>query len=197
MQPPRVVRRHSVAVQTRGVIDFAAVALGVQYGTVRLARTDDRWADIAHQLAADISAALGDAASAVEHIGSTAVPGLLGKPILDLAIGLRPEAALEEITKPLSDLGWNYRGDAGDGGGWVFVMEDSPWHRVAHAHGVQFGGSQWLRYVQFRDLLRRSASARQTYEEAKQHLAERHPDGRQAYTAGKDQTVQRLLAAHT
>lgn len=184
-------------VQTRGVIDFAGVGLGVQYGTVRLIRTDDRWPDIAHQLAVDISAVLGDVARAVEHIGSTAVPGSLGKPILDLAIALRPETTVEQIATPLSGLGWIYRGDAGADGGWVFVMEDSPWHRVAHAHGVPFGGPQWLRYLQFRDLLRRSAGARTTYEKAKQHLAEQHPDGRRAYTAGKDQTVQRLLAAET
>lgn len=54
---------------------------------------------------------------------------------------------------------------------------------------------QWLRYLQFRDLLRRSASARSTYEEAKQHLADQYPDGRQAYTTGKDGAVQRLLAS--
>jgi hypothetical protein len=44
---------------------------------------------------------------------------------------------LIEIAEPMSQLGWIYRGDAGDDGGWVFVMEDAPWHRVAHAHGVE------------------------------------------------------------
>jgi GrpB-like predicted nucleotidyltransferase (UPF0157 family) len=75
----------------------------------------------------------------------------------------------------------------------VFVLEDSPWHRVAHAHGVDAGGSQWVRYLQLRELLRESATARRTYEEAKQRLSEQHPDGRDLYTAGKDTTVQRLL----
>lgn len=93
----------------------------------------------------------------------------------------------------MSGLAWIYRGDAGDDGGWVFVMEDAPWHRVAHAHAVEFGGSQWVRYLHFRDLLLHSAEARGRYEAAKQRLAREHPDGRRRYTAGKASTVEALL----
>jgi GrpB-like predicted nucleotidyltransferase (UPF0157 family) len=75
----------------------------------------------------------------------------------------------------MSRLGWRYRGDAGCDGGWVFVLEDAPLHRVAHAHGVEQGGSQWCAYLQLRDLLRRSAEARQAYEETKRQLVAQHP----------------------
>lgn len=182
-----------LTLQTRTVMDFAVAGLGLQYGTVRLVRADDAWSTIGRALAAEISEGLADVARAVEHVGSTAVPGLLTKPIIDLAIAMRPGTAVDDVVGRMSRLGWIYRGDAGDEGGWIFVMEDSPWHRVAHAHGVEFGGSQWVQYLQFRDLLRRSAAARRIYEEAKQHLAQQHPDGRRRYTAGKDTTVQRLL----
>jgi GrpB-like predicted nucleotidyltransferase (UPF0157 family) len=174
-------------------MDFAAVGLGLQYGTVALVRADERWEVVASVLAAQIETALA-LAQAVQHVGSTSVPGLLAKPIVDLAVGLPPGTALGEVEEPLSRLGWIYRGDAGDDGGWVFVLEDAPRHRVAHAHGVEFGGDQWIRYLQFRDLLRRDASARQTYEDSKLRLAERFPDGRKDYLAGKDQTVRQLLA---
>jgi GrpB-like predicted nucleotidyltransferase (UPF0157 family) len=180
--------------QTHVVFDFAAAGLGLQYGTVRLVPAEDAWASIAQALAADISIVLVDHAIEVEHIGSTAIPGLLAKPIIDLAVALRPETVVEEIAELMSGLGWIYRGDAGEDGGWVFVMDDAPWHRVAHAHGVPFGSSQWVRYLQLRDLLRQSAAARHTYAEAKQRLAARFPDGRSEYTAGKGLTVQRLLA---
>lgn len=180
--------------KTPGVIDFAAAGLGLQYGTVRLVRSDASWPTIARRLAADIAEALGDAAAGIEHIGSSAVPDMLAKPIIDLAVGVRREAAVTDVSRPMSGLGWIYRGDAGEEGGWVFVLEDAPWHRVAHAHGVEFGGSQWVRYLQFLDLLCSDAGARRTYEEAKQRLAQLHPDGRVGYTAGKDPTVQHLLA---
>lgn len=176
--------------------DFAEAGLGLSYGTVRLVRVDDRWPTLAHELAADVSMVLADVATAVEHIGSTAVPGLLAKPIIDLAIGSPPGTAVDDVAEPLSGLGWMYRGDAGDDGGWVFVLEDSPWHRVAHAHCVELGGRQWVRYLQFRELLRRSASARRTYEDIKVHLAALHPNGRHHYTAGKDSTVEQLLSAN-
>lgn len=180
--------------QTPVVIEFAAAGLGLHHAEVRLVVADEAWSAIAAVLAADIGAALGDVAPAVEHIGSTAVPGLLAKPILDLAIGLRPGTVLEQVEGPLSELEWIYRGDAGDAGGWVFVLEDAPWHRVAHAHGVELGGRQWVRYLQFRDLLRTSAHARHEYEGTKQRLARDHPDSRAQYTSGKDATVEQLLA---
>jgi len=178
-------------------MDFAAVGLGLQYGTVTLTRADKRWGVVANVLAAQIETALAGLAHAVEHVGSTSAPGLLAKPIIDLAIGLQSTTALNEVQERLSRLGWIYRGDAGNDGGWVFVLEDSPWHRVAHAHGVEFGGEQWVRYLKFRELLRRDAAARQTYEETKLRLAEQFPDGRKGYTAGKDSTVRQLLAQDT
>ena len=133
-------------------------------------------------------------AEAVEHIGSTAVPGVLAKPIVDLALAVRADTTVDDVALAMSPLGWIYRGDAGKNGGWVFVLEDAPWRRVAHTHGVAFGGTEWVRYIQFRDLLRRSATARRTYEETKQRLARKHPDGRRLYTAGKAPTVEALLA---
>ena len=166
----------------------------MQYGTVRLVPTDPRWTTIAAKLSADIRSAVGDIARAVEHIGSTAVPGLLAKPIVDLALGVKVGTAVNDLTEPMAQLGWIFRSDAGDDGGWVFVMEDAPWHRVAHAHGVEYDSRQWVRYMEFRDLLRSNAVARRAYERAKQQLAAQHPGGRADYTLGKDPTVQRLLA---
>lgn len=177
------------------VIAFAHAGLGLQYGTVRLVRSDVAWALIAQKLAEDIRRAVAGLAREVEHIGSTSVPGLLAKPILDLAIGACPGTEVTEIVEPLSRIGWIYRGDAGGEGGWVFVIEDAPWHRVAHAHGVPFGGEAWIRYLTFRELLRRDPTARAAYEETKQRVAEEHPDGRQGYTAGKSATVDGLLSS--
>ena len=176
-------------------MDFAGLGLGLQYGSVALVPADERWGEVAGVLGAQIETALAGVARGVQHVGSTSVPGLLAKPIVDLAVGLSPPTTLEEVEAPLSRLGWIYRGDAGDEGGWVFVMEDSPWHRVAHAHGVEFRGEQWNRYLQFRALLRRDEVARQTYERVKVRLAEQFPDGRNDYLLGKDPTVRRLLAS--
>lgn len=111
------------------MIDFARKGLGLQYGTVHLVRTQAQWPALADDLAADIRSALGGAIQAVAHVGSTAVPGLLAKPILDLAVGVHRATGVDQIADAMSTLGWIYRGDAGNDGGWVFVMEDSPCKR--------------------------------------------------------------------
>jgi GrpB-like predicted nucleotidyltransferase (UPF0157 family) len=182
------------ALQTCGVIDFGAAGLGLAYGTVRLVPAEPGWSSVAQTLSGDISQAVPALVQRVEHIGSTAVPGLLSKPIVDLAVGMQPNAEVEDLADRLATIGWIYRGDAGDDGGLVFVMEDAPWHRVAHPHGVVYGGEQWTRYLALRELLRRSAPARRAYEEAKTELAVRFPDDHANYTAGKTPTVTKLLA---
>jgi GrpB-like predicted nucleotidyltransferase (UPF0157 family) len=74
---------------------------------------------------------LGDLAVAIEHVGSTAVPGLVAKPILDLAVGLAPGADPDHAITAIERLGYVFRGDKGDIGGLLFVLEDRPAHRLA------------------------------------------------------------------
>lgn len=61
----------------------------------------------------------------------------------------------------LEQVGYQFRGDAGDQGGLAFVLEDHPKHRVAHLHVVDHGGEQWRHYLTFRDLLLMNADARE------------------------------------
>jgi GrpB-like predicted nucleotidyltransferase (UPF0157 family) len=175
-------------------VAFAELGLGVQYATIRLVPADERWAGVAQQLIAQIDGALTGIALGIEQVGSSSVPGMIAKPIIDLAIGVSSNTSVDALAAPLTELGWIYRGDAGDKGGWVFVLEDAPGNRVAHAHGVEFGGRQWTRYLQFRELLRTDATARATYANAKLELAEQFPDGGTGYLAGKEPVVDRLLA---
>ncbi len=93
-------------------------------------------------------------------------------------------------------MGYQFRGDAGDQGGLVFVLEDHPKHRVVHLHVVDHGGEQWRRYLTLRDLLLMNADARERYERTKRELAERFPNDRKAYTAAKQSLVGSLLEQH-
>jgi GrpB-like predicted nucleotidyltransferase (UPF0157 family) len=89
--------------------------------------------------------------------------------------------------------GWIYRGDAGEDGGHVFVLEARPFVRVAHLHVVEYQGRQWRNYIRFRDLLRRSPEAREQYETVKVALAARERSNRRAYTTGKTDVITTLL----
>jgi GrpB-like predicted nucleotidyltransferase (UPF0157 family) len=91
--------------------------LGLAYGKVRLVDSDPGWPQAFQELATELSAALGTLAVAVAHVGSTAVPGLMAKPILDLAVGLAPATDPGRVIAVLERLGYGFRGDKGDTGG--------------------------------------------------------------------------------
>lgn len=173
------------------------VGLGLDYGTVGLTPARPEWGEVAERLAEAIRDGLGRRAVSVEHVGSTAVPGLAAKPIIDLAVGVTPQLHPARVRNSLERMGYQFRGDAGDQGGLVFVLDARPKHRVVHLHVVDRAGAQWRRYLTFRDLLLTDASAREGYERMKRDLAEKFPDDRKAYTAAKERVVRGLLDQHT
>lgn len=172
---------------------LASAGLGLAYSDLRLERTQTSWVTAGEELAASVARVLGASVARVERVGSTAVAGLLGKPIVDLAVGIKPESGVTQIQAKLEEAGWIYRGDAGKDGGHVFVLESRPWFRVAHLHAVEFGGEQWINYLHLRDVLRTSAEARRRYETEKLRLVAEHPTDRRAYTTGKTVIITELL----
>jgi GrpB-like predicted nucleotidyltransferase (UPF0157 family) len=177
--------------------DLAAAGLGLAYGQVELVDVVPAWVELGSQLAIELSTDLGALAVHVEHIGSTSAAGLVAKPILDVAIGVRVETDLTDIVERLAERDWIYRGDAGDEGGHVFVLESRPGLRVAHAHVVEHEGEQWSRYLALRQALRTSEDARRRYSDEKRRLlAELGGDNSAgAYTAGKSTVVIELLGS--
>jgi GrpB-like predicted nucleotidyltransferase (UPF0157 family) len=169
-----------------------AVTLGLIRGLVALADHDDTWREAFLAERDRIGAALEGFGCEIEHVGSTAVPGIPAKPILDIALGCPPKTDPLSLKARLEDLGYIYRGDAGDSGGHVFVRGTEA-VRTHHLHVVALQGEQWAAYLALRDLLRSDAKSRELYAAAKRTLARRFKDDRKSYTDGKAGTVQQLL----
>lgn len=167
---------------------LTAAGLGLDYSDLRLERTQAGWVAAGEKLASRVALVLGNLVSSVDLVGSAAVVGLLAKPIVDLAVAMNRKSAVEQVRERLEGAGWIYRGDAGEGGGHVFVLEARPWFRVSHLHAVAFGGEQWVSYLRLRDVLRASAHARGRYEAEKLRLMAAHPSDRRAYTRGRLQS---------
>lgn len=172
---------------------LTAAGLGLDYDKLSFGRTTELWLRAGSGLRERVAECLDGVASGVEQVGSSSVHGLLAKPIVDLAVGLGPDDDLDAVTRRLEADGWIYRGDAGDSGGHVFVLEARPWHRVAHLHVVVYEGTQWSNYLRLRDLLRRSPDARYRYEAVKLRLAEECRDHRETYQERKSDVVASLL----
>jgi GrpB-like predicted nucleotidyltransferase (UPF0157 family) len=172
--------------------EVASFGLGLAREEVWLAAHDPRWADVAAALISPLRAALEPYQRAIEHIGSTSIPDLRAKPIIDIGILVGARPTHDVLVRTVESLGYLYRGDAGQAGGHVFVLEVTPSVRVAHVHVIRAGDQQWDHYLSFRDRLRRDPIGRRTYEAVKVQLAARYSDDRLAYTNAKDEVVQSL-----
>jgi GrpB-like predicted nucleotidyltransferase (UPF0157 family) len=172
---------------------ITAAGIGLDYDSIRLERTTAAWLTAGIDLRNRVAEILDGLVADVAAIGSSSVLGLLAKPIIDLAVGLSAGRPLAPVATRLADAGWIYRGDAGNDGGHVFVLEAWSQHRVAHLHVVKYDGNQWRNYLHFRDLLRRSPDARRRYEAVKLQLAWQVPADRKAYTTGKTDVVTALI----
>ncbi|GLY53827.1 GrpB family protein [Lentzea sp. NBRC 102530] len=130
----------------------------------------------------------------VEHVGSTAVPGLAAKPIVDLmALVNSLDATPVDL---LADHGWFYVPPELDNRPWrrFFVKPDATGHRrEAHLHVIQAGHPRWADQLRFRDALRADAALARQYEDLKRELSDRSGHDREAYTAGKADFVARAL----
>jgi GrpB-like predicted nucleotidyltransferase (UPF0157 family) len=167
--------------------------LGLKYGTAEVVPYDPAWADDFRRDQTRLEAVLARHACSIEHVGSTAVPGLSAKPILDIAIGVAAETDVAEVVANIEKLGYVYRGDAGVEGGHVLVLEVEPLVRTHHVHVVGQATPAWRDYLALRDLLIRDPVARRTCASAKSDLARRFPLDRKAYTRAKRGVVERLL----
>ena len=163
---------------------------GLTHGTVQLAEWTPRWTELFTEEAARLRAALGDLAVAIEHYGSTSVPGLLAKPLLDILVG-GPEATdAAPYVVALAPLGYDYAAHAGVPEHLVFGRGAARTHLV---HVVRHGGDAWQRGLTFRDALRADPTLREKYAKLKRELALTYGAERGRYTAGKSAFVEHVL----
>ncbi len=140
---------------------------------------DPAWPRTFSKLSARIQAALGTLPVTVEHIGSTAVPGLAAKPIIDLDVILASPADLPEAMRLLGAMGYTHEGDLGVTGREAFRSPaELPRH---HLYMLTAGANELTRHLAFREALRGSKVLRDRYVALKRSLAESYKDDRSAY----------------
>lgn len=160
--------------------------LGVRRGIVELAKPSPRWAEAFDGIVAALAPTRPAEALAIEHIGSTSVPGLPAKAILDVAIGQQPGSAPEPLHEWLMRAGHLYRGEAGaNRPDRMYALELQLGVRLVNVHVLDHGCEQWRRYLAFRDHLRADPAERDGYGQLKRLLSLEHPEDRLAYLQAK------------
>lgn len=159
----------------------------------------DEWTPAWEELASELIADLEDRlvpwiTSAVEHVGSTAVPGLPAKPVVDLMAPVQSLVAAESAEGALADAGWHLVPPELDRRPWrrMYVLPEGD-RRLAHLHLVEPDHQRWRDTLAFRDRLRQRPDIAQEYARLKQEAAKAHREDREAYTAAKTEFVQSVV----
>jgi GrpB-like predicted nucleotidyltransferase (UPF0157 family) len=168
--------------------------IGLSRGIVSFVPHQPGWSNLFAEEREVLRQRIGQHALDIQHVGSTAVPGLAAKPILDIAIALATPDLIAPCRAPLVDLGYIDRGDQGADGGYLFVKERGPGVRTHHLHLVTIDDPQWRNYLHFRDTLRADAVIRARYGALKMALQARFAHDRQGYTLAKDAFVRGVLS---
>lgn len=152
---------------------------------------DPHWPQLFEMLRSRIAAALGELAISIEHVGSTAVPGLAAKPIIDIDVLLRSTSDLPVVIRKLGYLGYEHRGDLGVSGREAFrIKSDAVRH---HLYVCPPDSREYERHVAFRNYLRTHPADANAYALLKRELASRFRNDREAYNQAKSEFVERIL----
>jgi GrpB-like predicted nucleotidyltransferase (UPF0157 family) len=161
---------------------------------VDLVAYDPDWPRLSASYAEQVRV-LGPLLVTVHHIGSTAVPGLVAKPIIDLLPVVRDLAALDEARALVEALGYAWHGSYGIPGRRYCTLSDATGERLVQLHCFQAWSPHVTRHLAFRDYLRAHPDAAHAYATEKRRARDLHADDSHAYAAEKSSWVRRTEAA--
>ena len=164
---------------------------GLSRGTVKLEPYDPAWPQEFAKEAERLKAGLGIAAERIQHVGSTSIPGMVAKPIIDIAILVDDLGVAEQWQKVLSELGYWYKGLQPDMPHRHFFAKGPEVARTVYLHVVD--SSEYKRLVSFRDELIAHKKLASRYIALKQQLASTYAHSRVDYSAAKNDFIQKVL----
>ncbi len=171
----------------------AADKVGLKRGTVKLVPYEPIWTEL-FEIEKDILLnCIGDHISGIEHIGSTSIPGLKAKPIIDMIVAVKNLSVYIKLIDSLAKLGYEYMPERVFADR-VFFPKGPQENRTHHLSLVVENSEGWTGPIAFRDYLRNNPHERQEYQLLKERLAEQFPNDRASYTEAKASFIQRITA---
>lgn len=152
---------------------------------------DPAWTDAYTAEAEKLKSVFNDSLLTIEHIGSTSVPELASKPIIDIAVVIEKHEDADSFIEPLKQLGYLYDQPASSNERHFFRKGDPTRYHLSVCY--QSRGSFLKRQILFRDWLRSHPEDRDTYEKLKLQLIEQDPSGTNTYISGKSDLIQEIL----
>lgn len=163
--------------------------IGLKRGTVSLAKHYEEWAREFDKEKENLQKLVGDIALDIQHIGSTSIPNLSAKPIIDILMAVKSLSDVSKIQKTLEDNGYEYR-ENGTDNIQVLFAKGSEDNRTHYLHITELESKEWQNSIGFRDYMRTHPEEVKEYDALKRELAEKYPDNRGEYTASKKSYVE-------
>lgn len=165
--------------------------IGLKRGTVKLCEHEKEWEIEAQNTISRLKKILGNVANDIQHVGSTAIPSIKAKPIIDIAVAVDDFNDVLALEKELKDEGFYYRPRSDLGGQLLFasgsLYEGTGDLQTHFIHVVRTNSMDWIHYINFRDYLNSTPTVAKEYEDLKVSLAMQAPidSGREKYLKGK------------
>lgn len=166
--------------------------IGLESGKVMLAPYSEEWKKLYVNEKKLLKEAIGDLIIDIQHVGSTSIPGLIAKPIIDIAVGVNTLEIGEKCIIPLEQIGYEYKHDAGIPGRHFFV-KGSKDCRTFYLHLEQINSQIWKNHIYFRDFLEMHYELAVEYASLKAILADKYKNDRETYTLEKSAFIQNVL----
>ncbi|HEX6372393.1 MAG TPA: GrpB family protein [Longimicrobium sp.] len=159
---------------------------------VQVVPHDPGWRDAFEAEAKHIAAALGDTVVAIHHIGSTAIPHIHAKPVVDLLVEVRDPGEADRRSSAMASLGYEVLGEYGIPGRRYFRKDTPQGIRTHNVHAFRAGSEEVVRHLAFRDYMIAHPGDARRYSELKRRLAEEHPQSMDGYMDGKDAFIREM-----
>jgi len=167
--------------------------LGLIRGKVKVVDYNSNWPRLFQEEQEKLRKALGDKVGDIEHVGSTSVPGLASKPIIDMIAEVDNLNIYIELIKPLSRLGYEYMPER-ISVDRAFFPKGPRENRTYHLSLVIKGSDGWRNPITFRDYLIAHPETKKQYQELKEKLAKKYPNDREKYTTAKAGFINKVAA---
>ncbi|MBA4121555.1 MAG: GrpB family protein [Acidobacteria bacterium] len=151
-----------------------------------------RWRNAFEAEAKHIGAALGENVVAIHHIGSTAIPDIYAKPVIDLLVEVGNITEVDERSSAMEALGYEAMGEFGIPGRRYFRKDNQEGIRTYQIHVFEAGSAQIDRHLAFRDYMIAHPEDARKYSELKRKLAKEHSQSINGYMDGKDSFIKEI-----
>ncbi|HUV24659.1 MAG TPA: GrpB family protein [Methanomassiliicoccales archaeon] len=166
------------------------MSLGDPRDVVEIVDYDPRWKDLFNEERELLEDALSGLMTSIEHVGSTSIPGMASKPVIDIMVCVKKQSSPDVYIERVGPLGYIYQQQE-DEPERIYFMKGMP--RTYHLHFIAHDSKQYWEHILFREYLIANKDAFEEYADLKRSLAKQYREDREGYWAGKDGFIKSTL----